>query len=259
VNGTLLIEKSTIGSFYKFCVSKKYLPNSYVPEFPKIDSEPRRREHFTEGEWRTIYTFMKSNEWLKHKNPKIEEQRKFIRDYAIILINTGLRPLELRRCKWEDISVEKNKDIEPSKLSVRIKLDKTQTKTRKPRVVFGRRGDVFNRIKSYSNFTKPNDFVFVDNDTGKSIPKPRYYYSWEYLIKKIGFDKIRRDNSFYPLRHSYCTWRLQRGVNIFDLSKNMGTSIQMLQTFYEHVLMEMKGKSLVKDVDLKETDMLVFD
>jgi hypothetical protein len=32
----------------------------------------------------------------------------------------------------------------------------------------------------------------------------------------------------------------------------MGTSIQMLQTHYEHVIMEMKGKELVKEVDLKE-------
>ena len=49
------------------------------------------------------------------------------------------------------------------------------------------------------------------------------------------------------------------GVEILSLSKNMGTSIQMIQKHYEHVIMEMKGKDLVKDVDLKETDMLIFD
>jgi hypothetical protein len=50
VNCSLLNEKYTIGSFYKFCVSKKYLLNTCVPEFPKIDSESRRREHYTEKE-----------------------------------------------------------------------------------------------------------------------------------------------------------------------------------------------------------------
>jgi integrase len=259
VNDSLLNEKFTIGNFYKFCVYKKYLPHSYVPEFPRIDSESRRREHFTESEWKTIYTFLRTNDWLKHKNPKTEELRKFIRDYALVIINCGTRPLETTKLKWDNVDIEKNPDKEPSKLSVRLKLGKHQTKTKKSRVVIGRRGDVFNRINSYSKFTKPTDFVFCDNDTGKPIQRDRYYNNWKYLIKKIGFDKVRRDNSFYPLRHSYCTWRLQRGVDVFDLSKNMGTSIQMIQKHYEHVIMEMTGESLVKDVDLKETDMLVFD
>ncbi len=177
----------------------------------------------------------------------------------IIIINTGLRPSELRRVRWENVDIEKDIDKEPSKLSVRLKLDKTQTKTKKPRVVIGRRGDVFNRVKTYSKFTKPTDFIFTDNDTGEPILRDRYYTNCRFLIKSIGFDKVRRDNSFYPLRHSYCAWRLQRGVEILSLSKNMGTSIQMIQKHYEHVIMEMKGKDLVKDVDLKETDMLIFD
>ena len=200
--------------YYKFCVSKKYLPNSYVPEFPKIEKEPRRREHYTEKEWKEIYTFMRSNEWLKHKNPKTEEQRKFVRDYAIIFINTGLRPTELRRVKWENVSVEQDEEKEPSKLAVQIKLDKTQTKTRKPRTIIGRRGDVFNRIKDYSKFTKPRDFVFCDNDTGEPIFNERFYTDWRFLIRELGYKKTKRDYGFCPLRHAYCTYRLQWGVDI---------------------------------------------
>ena len=81
---------------------------------------------------------MRTNKWLKHDNPKTEEQRKFVRDYAIILINTGIRLTELRRVKWENVSVEQDEEKEPIKLSVRIRLDKTQTKTRKGRTVIGR-------------------------------------------------------------------------------------------------------------------------
>jgi integrase len=178
---------------------------------------------------------------------------------VIILINTGLRPSELRRVRWENVDIEKDIDKEPSKLSVRLKLGKHQTKTKKSRVVIGRRGDIFNRIKGYSKFTKPTDFVFCDNETGNPIEPDTYYVNWKFLIKMVGFDKTRRDKSFYPLRHSYCSWGLQRRVDIFDLSKSMGTSIRMIQKHYEHVILEMRGKDLVKDVDVKETDMLVFD
>ncbi|RUM51923.1 MAG: hypothetical protein DSY87_08060 [Methylococcus sp.] len=113
--------------------------------------------------------------------------------------------------KWENVDIEKDTDKESSKLPVRLKLGKHQTKTKKSRVVIGRRGDVFNRVKIYSKFTKPTDFIFTDNDTREPILRDRYYTNWRFLIKSIGFDKVRRDNSFYPLRHSYCTWRLQGG------------------------------------------------
>jgi integrase len=174
VNGTLINEKCTIMMFYHFCFSKKYLPITYTPNFLKIVSENRRREHYTEDEWKIIWRFMRTNDWLKHDKPKIEEQRKFIRDYVITIINCGLRPSELRRIKWENVSVEQNEEKEPIKLSVRIKLDRAQTKNKKPRVVIGRRGDVFHRIRSYSNFTKPTDFVFVNNDTGGKVGRNQY-------------------------------------------------------------------------------------
>jgi integrase len=259
VNTTLLNEKYSIGSFYHFCVDKKYLDTTYLPKFVKIDSESRRRQHFTETEWKKIYSFFTTNEWKNPENDRIKELRLFVRDFIIILMNTGLRKGELKRVRWENVSIEKNKGKIDRKLSVRITLDKTQTKTKKQRVVIGRRGDVFERIRGYSNYTGPNDLVFVNNDTGNPIPDRYYYRELNFLIKSIGFDKTRRDNGFYCCRHSYITWRLLRGVDILSLSKNVGTSILMIQKFYEHVLMEMVGTELVKDKDLSDTGVLIFD
>ncbi len=116
------------------------------------------------------------------------EQRRFIKEFVIVLINTGLRFGELRKVKWGDVTVENvtDKQDNDDSVSVRIDLKGHQTKTGKPRIVIGRRGDVFTRLKRFSNHTKTNDFVFVDNDTGEQLSKDVYYKHWNYLIDEIG-------------------------------------------------------------------------
>jgi len=42
------------------------------------------------------------------------------------------------------------------------------------------------------------------------------------------------------------------------LSKSMGVEVRMIQLHYAHVIMEVRGKELVKDGDLKD-DIIMFD
>jgi hypothetical protein len=37
----------------------------------------------------------------------------------------------------------------------------------------------------------------------------------------------------YSLRHTYATMRLAEGVSVFQLAANLGTSVEMLEEFYE--------------------------
>jgi integrase len=261
VNTTLSNEKNTILGLYRFMVTRRYLPPTYIPELPHISRVSRKREHFTLEDWRKIYRFFNTNKWSKHDNPKVVEQRRFIKEFVIVLINTGLRFGELRKVKWGDVTVENvtdKKDNDDS-VSVRINLEGHQTKNGKPRVVIGRRGDVFTRLKRFSNHTKNNDFVFVDNDTGEQLGKDVYYKHWNYLVDEIGLREHRQDNTFYCFRHTYCTWRLYGGTDVFTLSKNMGTSVKFIEDHYGQIKMELKGKELINDVNFKDSDRLLFD
>jgi integrase len=125
--------------------------------------------------------------------------------------------------------------------------------------VIGRRGDVFTRLKRFSNHTKSNDFVFVDNDTGEQLKKDVYYKHWNYLIDEIGLREHRQDNTFYCFRHTYCTWRLYSGTDVFTLSKNMGTSVKFIEDHYGQIQMELKGKQLTNAVDFRDSDRMIFD
>jgi integrase len=40
---------------------------------------------------------------------------------------------------------------------------------------------------------------------------------------------------FYDLRHTYATWSLAAGVDLFTLSRRMGTSLAMIDATYGHL------------------------
>ena len=45
-------------------------------------------------------------------------------------------------------------------------------------------------------------------------------------------DSIGRERTIYSLRHTYATFRLENGTNIYWLKQNMGTSVQMIERHY---------------------------
>jgi integrase len=40
----------------------------------------------------------------------------------------------------------------------------------------------------------------------------------------------------YDLRHTYATWSLAAGVDIFTLARRMGTSVKMIDRTYGHLV-----------------------
>jgi len=262
VNTTLGNEKNTIRSLFRFAIRNRYIPpSSPLPEFPHIPRQSRKREAFSLDEWKTIYNFLKSNKWMKDESDKIVEQRTFIRYFILTLINCGARFGEVRRLKWKNIKVIRRNDKKSEKeiVSVKISFDASQTKNNKARVVIGRRGDVFEKLKRFSNHTHPNDYVFVDNDTGSQITRDTYYKHWHYMVNETGIDEGRADTTFYCLRHTYATWRLYAQVDVFTLARNLGTSVNFIENHYGQTQQELKVKYLTQDFQRDESGQFLYD
>ena len=51
----------------------------------------------------------------------------------------------------------------------------------------------------------------------------------------------------YSARHFYATTAIMRGVDMYDLALNMGTSLTYLQNTYLHITTLMKSDDLTKD------------
>jgi integrase len=102
-------------------------------------------------------------------------------------------------------------------------------------VAAGNVADYLERIRAIGKATGPDDFVFTTS-TGK--PASTLYGS---LITKLLTESglLRSSSgsqrSTYCFRHTYATFRLTEGVDVYFLSKQMGTSVQMIEDHYGHI------------------------
>jgi integrase len=56
--------------------------------------------------------------------------------------------------------------------------------------------------------------------------------SWTPSLQAAGVEHRR----IYDLRHTYATWSLAAGVDIFTLARRMGTSVKMIDRTYGHLV-----------------------
>lgn len=254
-NATLTNERALISSLFKYGIQEGFVRHDQDPVFASLNVKKNgieRRDDFDLEEWEQM--FRSFRRWVsKAKDEKEKEQRQFIKDYAIILANTGLRPGEAKKLKWGMIKtykVEQLNERREKQTHVEIAVP-PDTKTG-ARVAIGRRGDVFDRIKKYSKHTKRDDWVFVDNETGEPIHKKVYYKQWGLLMHECGLFDTNKTLTYYSLRHTYITFRLLAETNAFFLAQNVGTSLKMIQDHYAHVKSRMIKSELTKDMKLNE-------
>ena len=100
--------------------------------------------------------------------------------------------------------------------------------------------------------------MFCDNETGHQLGKGTLYRLWKDILDNTSLSE--GDNyTYYTLRHTYCTFRLLSGVDIFLLSKNMGTSVSNIEKVYSHVKLLDKRHELTGGKKLTESDRVLID
>ena len=182
-----------------------------------------KRPAFTSEEYRRLYEFMRS--WTKKStNPKIQKDRELLRDYVLIMANSGMRKGEARTLKWRDVNSYTNEHGVWTTLRVKGKTGE--------RLVVCQPGTerYFNRLRKRPYKTQPDDYVFCHKD-GEPIAD---WTSFSSLIKAAGLERDSQGNkrSIYSLRHTYATLRLENGTNVYWLKQNMGTSVTMIERHY---------------------------
>jgi integrase len=98
--------------------------------------------------------------------------------------------------------------------------------------------------KRYAVTTNPSEFVFRHpefTNRGTSYvnqPLDTTNQAFQVVLRRLGLeaDVEGRKRSVYSIRHSAITWALQGNVNAVSVAKNAGTSLEMIQKFYDHSL-----------------------
>lgn len=232
-NITLKNERSQISHLYKFGFDEGYINMNKVPRWSELKfSKPKSRYYLDRDNYRILYTYLKN--WTKGITDEEDVYyRSLVRDFILVLSNTGLRFGECIQLRYSYLKLKKSQHQSPN---IEILVPEHITKTRTERTCIGMRGDLFKRIKSYSQYTNPDDFVFTKFNSPEMVSKKVLYKYWKMIMVGSGLDKQPFDLSYYSLRHTFISYRLMYGrVDVFTLSKMVGTGIQYIQDHYGHL------------------------
>jgi integrase len=142
-----------------------------------------------------------------------------------------MRPAEAKNLRWRDVAIRTDADGRRMViLHVRGKDKSRQL------VAAGNVADYLERVRSLTtNETAPEGAVFVN---GKGDPAATLYADQiEALLREAGLllSASGSTRSTYCFRHTYATFRLTEGVDVYFLSKQMGTSVKMIEDHYGHI------------------------
>lgn len=227
-DSTIRFEMSIFGAVMNFAIKKRYVPASQrFEERPKLKT--MRRDEFTVEEYRKLHSVGRA--WVKAaSSPPSLWYRTVAYNFILIMCNTGMRPSEAKNLRWRDIMLAKDREGR----DIVVLFVQGKGKSRKlvaPQSV----GDYLDRIRAISKATKPDDRVFttVDGKPNKSL----YQALIEDVLTEAGLREGAQGvpRSTYCFRHTYATFRLQEGVDVYFLAEQMGTSVKMIEEHYGHV------------------------
>ena len=248
-DGTIGQEMKTLRAILNFAADKEYIRERQVPD-GKLPSDKARREEFTPQEYKHLHTFARG--WIKlGKNALSIWYRTMAYNFMLVMTNTGMRPPESRNLRWPDYEMRTDRQRrEFVCLNVRGK-DKYRQLVASPNVgIYLERVRALaeelpyekdpaehggHKVKPGKRTIKPNDFVFI-NATGASSSS-LYGSLITDLLTESGllYSSSGSRRSTYCFRHTYATFRLIEGVDVFWLAKQMGTSVKMIEKHYGHI------------------------
>ena len=261
---TIEWEINAFKQFLRWCQTRGLYSGNAVDFQFGTNEEKGTRSAFTVTQWNKLTGYFRRQSWLKvgkkGNDTRLIRHRKMIQAYVLFMANTGLRVGEARNLRWRDVAFVKGADS--SQDAVRINVIASSSKVRKHREVIGTEGAYKALLKLYEereadkDNASPDDLIWCEK-SGRLIKDFRE--SFNELVKGAGVvtDAEGRKMTIYCLRHSYITWRLKAGVDIYQLATNCGTSVQMIEKYYSHARSPDFAEELTKGYRRGRTQSLV--
>lgn len=237
---TLEWETTFALTLLKYAQEKGYLGNKPVPKFRHKAQRFDTRPPFSAAEYRRLYTGMRRWMYEEKRNPKWHYTRELLRDYVLILANSGMRVGEANNLRVSDLVKFKDEnDRELYGFNVNGKTGKRFV------VIRSNANRYVDRVLERSAVwqaewerlaakrgEKLNDYLFKMAD-GRQVTTLIDQFNTVLEREGLTHSTDGEKYSLYSLRHFYAVQMLRKGrVNIFDIARNMGTSVQIIEAYY---------------------------
>jgi integrase len=246
---TLNNHNAALRRVFDVALNHGWIKEYQLPELRNKGLKTERRPNFTSDEYIELYKFMRS--WVKDVDGKKEvtkQIREMMRDYVLVLANTGMRHgTETANLRWKNIEEFKGNDgVMYLRFWVNGKTGSRELIARhNVRRYLRRIQSRFDDLKDLStkDLYKRDELVFRlrNGDVPKDL-----HGAFEQLMIDSGLhlDRHGKKRTLYSLRHTYATMRLASGVEIHTLARQMGTSVAMIESHYSHFIPTLAAEKL---------------
>jgi len=251
---TIGTHNSAFNRVYDQAIRLGYLNADRRLELSNRGRKSERRPDFTIQEYTHLYRTMRS--WINSgREGKSTHMRHLLRDYVLILANTGIRHgTEADNLRWKHIRIANENGKKLLLFNVSGKTGHRELVARHSCVSYLRRLHKRTDSIKHLSFTQLLEakqdipvFSLSDGTETRNLRQP-----FRELLKTADLLKDPRtgkNRTLYSLRHMYATLQLthSRSTNIHLLAVQMGTSVGMIEKHYSHLIARLRGADLAGD------------
>ena len=247
---TLNTHNSAMNRVFEEAVARGFIAHKSVPLMVNRGEKSERRPDFTREEYATLIRKMPS--WITQgKAGKPTDMRHLMRDYVLIMANTGMRHgTEALNLRWKHVTLFEEKDLQYLEMSVSGKTGRRDIICRSGTINYLKRiherCDDIKHIPFEDLLKQRVDlpvFRLPDGTVSKNI-----HQTFRKFLTDTGLitcPRTGQNRTLYSLRHTYATFALLNdGMDIHALAVQMGTSIGMIERHYSHLTPRLKKDML---------------
>ena len=248
---TVNTHNAALRRVFAVAVKNNWMSDFQVPAIINTGrkEQAQRRAYFTREEYRILCRHLRkfANTGRKQQTRDI---RTLLRDYVLIVANTGMRPgTETVNLRWNDISEFQAADgkkylrmIVSGKTGEREIIARHGVRRFLRRIASG-----FEELENLENgdLYEVDEFVFRLRD-GSGLNRSTLNNSFKQCLQQCGllYNTKGKIRTLYSLRHTYATFQLLNNISIHILARQMGTSVGMIEKHYSHLVPTLSAELL---------------
>lgn len=249
---------AVIRGIFKHAKRENLIEN--IPVIDRAKNTKNHRPSFTTEEAEKLTTAL--DEWVDSAHHAdgghVRDYRMLFRLYCLTIYYSGIRPgMEMASLRWAGVEYVRDEYV---LLMVETSKQKNGDYKQRTVVALSYLKDHLEEVKTIEHLHKNDGYIFVHPSTtqlDKSYigrPISSFKAQWTNFIRWAGLEYERtgkrQRRTLYSLRHLYFEQRLiNSDVGLYELAKNGGTSVQVIQEWYAHVTSDKFATKLSRVID----------